>query len=642
MITNRYFKLGLVAMTACSLVSCMDDRYDLDDVDMTIGTSGDLTLPESSTGDILLSSFLDITEDGIVQVVDGEYFLVKDGTADVPSIDISPISINKPTLSDFNVNVDLDEILSSSGRMAAGVAGIPGLPSTTYTYTVTSEDNAYCEMSDGAIGDVPQDVIAIKEVNFMDDTRLTVQVETSFGEGYAFIDRVHLDGLSLMVPRGVHVKAAQLVHWTSNGQSETIEATDIDNADGIIKFGIAEHATMLGETHDLRLMLTFDKAVTGQEDFLFEDNQVYLKGRFEVGGIFRIESDEFNTDQLTEQQLAEIIASGSYDAVCPSHIIVHGSSAFNQNIAVASFAGTVKTKVDDIAPVEMGELPDFLNDPDVVLDLANPVFYVEVNNPMPAEARTGVTLVSQYTDGTAPISRESAEIVLPAKTKCVVCLAEKFDDLAIPEKYNGLPVVNAPIADMGALLAKLPETIDVEVSDIVLDFAQADPLSVPLTGKDVYDIALDYTVYTPLELGEGTKLIYQGVEEGIADDLEDVNKLNTKAIEIEAVAESNFPMSLTLSVDAQDADGISLVGKVVTVDDVMINAHKGPEELSYQDVKLTILPMEGHTIRELLENMDKFVYRAVAEGDGKLLDNAYLKLTKIKITLKGGVSYDAN
>ena len=78
------------------------------------------------------------------------------------------------------------------------------------------------------------------------------------------------------------------------------------------------------------------------------------------------------------------------------------------------------------------------------------------------------------------------------------------------------------------------------------------------------------------------------------------------------------------------------------MDDVMINAHKGPEELSYQDVKLTILPMEGHTIRELLENMDKFVYRAVAEGDGKLLDNAYLKLTKIKITLKGGVSYDAN
>lgn len=648
MTTNHYFKLGLVALTACSLAACMDDRYDLDDVDMTIGTSGDLTLPRSSTGDILLSNILDITEDGIVQAVDGEYFLVEKGDADVPGIDITPISINKPVLSDLAVHVDMDKSIFSPVR-TAGVADAnlnganrPDLPNFTYTYTIQPDDKAYYELPNTAIGTVPDDVVSLREVTFVDDTRLDVKVVASFERGHEFISRVHLDYITLRLPRGLHVKSASLSHWVMKDgqeQEELLPAIDIDNESGSIRLTAKDSHTLLGDGHDMHICLTFDKGVTGYEGLAFANHRISLQGKFEIGGTFRIESDEFEFDKFTPEQLGTVIASGSYDAVCPSCIDINGESSFARNIDVAAFSGQVQTTVTDIAPIELNDLPDFLDDPEVVLDLVNPVIYVEVNNPLPAEIRTGLALISKYVDGTPSVRRESGEIVLPANTKCVVRVAETFDGLAMPEKYQGLPVVDAPVADLGGLLTKLPEAIDVEISDITMDI---DAMSVPLVGRDRYNVTIDYMIYTPLEFGEGTRLIYQGAEEGLSEDLEDVNKLNTKAIEIAAVAETNFPLDLKLSVDAQDTKGNSLVGSIVTVDDVVINAHKGPENVSYQDIRLVVSPMEGHTMRELLENMDRFVYRAVAEGDGKLLENAYLKLTDIRITLKGGVSYDAN
>lgn len=649
MTNHYYFKLGLVALTACSFVACMDDRYDLDDVDMTIGTSGDLTLPQSSIGDILLSSILDVTDDGIVQGVDGEYFLVEKGDADVPSIDINPIAISRPVLSDMDTHVDVDQNIFASARttvVAKNVidgAGFPDLPNFTYTYTIKPEDNAYYELPDNAIGTVPKDIVSLEEVTFVDDTWLDVKMVASFEKGYEFVNRVHLDDIILTIPRGLHVKAASLGHWIMNddglAQEDVIPAIDIDNENGSIKLTAKGRSTLLGDGHDMHIRLMFEKAVTGLDGIVFANHKILLKGKFEIDGTFRIESDEFDLDKLTPEQLNTVVANGSYDAICPHYIDISGASSFANNIGVTSFSGKVQTSVTDIAPIKLTELPDFLNDPEVVLDLINPVVYVEVDNPLPADVKTGLALVSNYADGTLPVRRESGEIVLPANTRCVVRVAESFESLAMPEKYHGLPVVDAPVADLGGLLTRLPETINVEVRDIIMDI---NAMSVPVTGSDKYKVTLDYMIYTPLEFGEGTKLIYQGVEEGLSEDLEDVNKLNTKAIEITAIAETNFPLDLKLSVDAQDINGNSLVGNVVTVDDVMINAHKGPEKVSRQDIRLAINPMEGHTMRELLENMDKFVYRAVAEGDGRLLENAYLKLTDIRITLKGGVSYDAN
>lgn len=78
--------------------------------------------------------------------------------------------------------------------------------------------------------------------------------------------------------------------------------------------------------------------------------------------------------------------------------------------------------------------------------------------------------------------------------------------------------------------------------------------------------------------------------------------------------------------------------------DIVIEAHKGPDATSSQPISIEIIPLQGHTIGEMLGRLDKFHYRAVAEADGEgtLKEDASIKLEDIKITLVGGISYDAN
>ncbi len=649
--TNHYLKLGIVVLAACLLGACIDDKYDLDNVDMTIGTSGDLVLPESSMGDILLSNLLDVTDDGIVQVVDGEYFLVETGSANVPDIKITPVKIAKPELSSLNAHISIDQVLPGSARRAIGAWNVTvddivaNIPDATYTYSIQPEDKAYYELPGTATGMVPNEIVSLDEVTFVDDTRLDLNMKIVFGGITEFITRAHLDDITLRFPLGLHVKEAYFSHSTKkdNGSivEETTPAINIDNENGTIKLTEKDANTMLGENYNICLSLVLDKAVTGKGGFTFANHTVSMKGQFGIDGTFRIETSEFDLSKLTQEQVDQVIATRSYEKILPTGLDVDGKASFSKDIQVASFSGKVITKVGDIAPISLNDLPDFLNDPEVTLDLENPVFYVKVSNPLPAELKTKLTLVSEYLDASANVRRESDEIVLPANTKCVVCIAEPehIGALVVPEKYSGLDKVYAPVNDLAGLLSKLPEAISVDIDDITADITA---MSVPVADEDKYVVTVDYMVYTPLELGEGTKLVYTGVEENLSKDLEDVNKLDTKAIEIEAVSESNFPMNLKLTVDPQDKNGKSLVDDIVTVDDIIVNAHKGTEALSYQDIRLTIKPTTGHTIRHLLEKLDKFEYRAEATGDGRLLDNAHLKLTKIKITLKGGVTYDAN
>ena len=320
-----------------------------------------------------------------------------------------------------------------------------------------------------------------------------------------------------------------------------------------------------------------------------------------------------------------------------------GGASFNKDIVVKSFAGKIISNVGDVAPIKLDNMPDFINDSETCLDLANPAFFVEVNNTLPADASTSVTLTSKYLDGTASVSKSTGIFVLPANKHVVFCLANNPEQAVIPEQFTSLERINITIENLSELLLKVPDEIRVDISDVTME---TDNMPIPIDVPKEYSIGVNYKVYTPLEFGPSFKLVYQGTEEGIAEDLEDINKMDTKAVRIDANVVTDFPLDLTLSVDALSRDNVSLKGKIIDVDDVHVYAHKeGAEPTSTQPVSLTILPKKGHTIRELLEQMDKLHYRAVAEAkgtEGKLMENASIKLTDIKITLLGGVSYDAN
>lgn len=652
---NRILYLALWAVVSCMFVSCMDDKYDLDDVDLTLGTSSDLTLPSSSTGEILLKNIMDLEEDGVVQSVDGEYYLVEDGNADVPSVTIDPISIQRPVLNEIRTDIEVDK--KTSGARTANAAGgrfiqiVPGveIKSQTYRYPIKDDDKPHYDINESS-GLIAKEVVSLESVRFVDNTTLDATIKIVFDKEHEFINKVHLDELTLSIPKGLHVAHAEFVHWTDINatERETVPAVDIDNNNGVIYLTDTDESTIVDENHVIDIFITFDRAVVGNEGFTFKDNKVLLEGQFEIGGTFCLETTDFNLDELTDEQKQAVIRDGNFDAIRPEHITFTGNAEFNNDILVNSFAGVVKTEVGDIAPIELNDMPDFLNEPDVCLDLQNPAFFVKVKNTMPSDAKTSIVLRSVYEDGTETVEIRTQELNIPKEKEVVFCLACDPDNAVVPKAakageidYTQYEKIGVKVEDLGKLLWKLPKEIQVEVADVTID---TDNMPTPTAAPETYDFGVDYKVYTPLEFADEFKLVYQGTEEGIGEDLTDVDKLDTKAMRIDATAITNFPLNLTLSVDALDRDNKSLKRDVIDVDEIVISAHKGEEGYSEQPITLTISPKEGHSISELLQRLDKFQYRAVAEADGygKLKEDSYLKLANIKITLVGGVSYDAN
>lgn len=645
--TNRLFKFCAFVLATCFFTSCIDEKYDLDNVDMTIGTSGNLTLPTSSTGEIVLKNLMDLKEDGVVQIINGEYFIVENGSANIPSIDITSIVINKPELSPIVANIHIDAPLpsrsTSVARAGISIGGIelPDLPNFTYTYSITDKDKAYYELDNAVSSTVPKEVVELTSVSFADNTTLDAKVQISFDSEIKFVKKVHLDNLTLQIPVGLSVSSAEFAHWTFKGGKEVlevVEAKSIDNTKGIIVLTETDENTIIDEDHEIHIRITFDKAITGDAGFTFVDGHVSLSGLFKIGGTFRLESNDFNLEALTMEQALRVYQTGNYDAICPTTLDFNGTASFENNIEVTGFAGKVQADAGNIAPIKLNDLPDFLNDPAVVLDLANPALFVEVDYPLPSDAQTSITLTGVYTDGTAPVVKGTGMVTIPANGHVVFCIAGKPEEVtAIPQEYASLTVIPVTVEGLNELFKKLPDEIKVEVEDITME---TENMPIPAN----YGVKVNYNVYTPLTFGEEFVLVYQGTEEGLGDDLEDLDKLDTKAVRIDATVVTNFPLSLTLSVDALDRYNNSMNGSVVDVSDIVIEAHKGPDATSSQPISIEIIPLQGHTIGEMLGRLDKFHYRAVAEADGEgtLKEDASIKLEDIKITLVGGISYDAN
>lgn len=643
---KRIFRIWLPLLLSGIFISCIDDKYDLDNIDMTIGTSGDeLKLPTSSTGEIILKNIME--EGGIVQVVDGEYFLIEKGEADVPKITIEPISIKKPVLEGFNTTVNFDELVKnqSSKIKRRSIPGFDQIPSDSYRYTIKNGQASLKLTENISSGKITEDVVSIKAVRFADEIIIDTKIEIYFDSEHTFIDKVHLEGLKVTLPRGLDITEAKYIHCTEKeGERaqhvEKLSKGIIEEAkkSGILSLTDENDNTIIGKDHEIHVRIAFDGASIGNENsFQFVENEVKLNGSFKIDGTIRLETNDFNLEKLTEKQLENIITSGSFEAIRPDFIKFNGTAEFNKDIVIKSFAGEIE--VGEISPIVLDNMPDFLNDPEVCLDLKNPAFFVVVKNEIPAKAKTKITLMSVYKDETSPVRKE-AELEIPASDDVLFCLATDPEKAITPmdEDYTNLRRIDVRIDDLGELLRKLPKEINVDLAEM-----KVDNMPIPTGTAEDYNVDVKYKIYTPLEYGNKTKLVYQGTEEGLSEDLADVNTLDTKEVRIDAKAVTNFPMDLTLSVDALDRNNVSMKGKIIEVDDIKINAHNG-KDFSVQPISLTIKPMKGHTISEMLQRLDKFHYRAVAEavGEGKLMENVSIKLTDINITLKGGISYDAN
>ena len=624
---NFFFGIGCLALASCLLSACVDDKYDVNDMDMTIGSTSDLALPSLSTDSILLKNIMDLGEDDIIKVKDGEFRLVTSGQANMTETEVNEITISKPNIEAVHTNVQLN----TNGNPARYRA-VAGVPDETFAYTITEQNKAFFEVNETS-NVISEDLVDVDAVAFKEGIVLKSTLNLTFSNGGDFIKKIHLQNLSLSTPRDLSFEKAELT-YTQNGQSRT---NQVSISDGLVSIS-GENDVVVDAGKPVYLALTLDMAEVNGNGISFVNKKIEINSLFKFNGTFAIKSEEF--ENLSAAQLQQIQDNG-IASVIPQEVAFDIVSAFSDNISVVRVDAIAQKAVSEPEPIVLDNMPNFLKDESVKIVLNNPPFIIEWNNPFPAgsvvnpdAAAVKNNLTIESVKGDEVIARKLATLSGIPSGKSILVLADAPATAEVPARYASYNRINVVVENLNELLMTIPDKICINFAPVTIALKDLVP------GQ--YNTQVDYCVDTPLEFLGGSKLIYEDVED-VEDDMDDASDFDAKAIEIQANVVTNLPMDLTLSVDALDRNGRSLKGGVIDVNDVVVGAHKGDiSETTTQAVVINITPREGHSIRELLQNMAKFVYRAEFEGEGKLYENASIKLTNVKATIKGGIVYDAN
>lgn len=646
------YLLGLLT-SVFALQSCIDSAYDLDDIDKTIGNKIDLTLPASSTGDIQLKSLMDLKEDGVVQFIKGPngnsiFAVIQDGEAKIDSISIDTINLN-PNLGEINTMVNLAELGNASAapkrkvKIKVPLQSLFGgdieldLPEATYSYPIKDSTAYYCidENDPNARKKIEsKDIVSIKKVTFEENTTLSLKMNI---EGFPnWLPYVTLENLTLQCPPDMIIKQC------------TFAGREITPIDG--KYPLTNKSNShVSFSEPIELKLELGGVQTGDNfNFNSENQEVSISGLFEVTGTFRISTEDIDTDALyeyfntiSEEQVTEVYQTMSILPILPNQLTFKGIADLGDGITLKEFYGELQHEVGEISPIQLNDLPDFLSDDDVVLDLDNPIILLKASQELPTSVSTSVTLTAN--NGAAPVIVNPLTIRGNGETNYFYIADKEVTNTDIlPEEYRKAEHIQ-PSGSISGLIQKIPEEIKVDIAPITLD-ASTEGINL----LQDYNVDVAYQVYAPLTLGPNFQLVYRDTEKGWSEDLEDFEDINVSEITLTAQVESNLPAEATLSVKPIDASE-ELITDQMEIKDIIIAAN------TTSRITINLKAKGKYTLNDIItgrngaRKLDGVKYEArinsvTKEGEDPLSlpEDAYIKLKDIRVSIKGDVTYDAN
>ena len=657
----KHLPQSLAVLSCLALTGCMDKSYDLNDIDKTFGTNAVLTLPTSSTSGIYLKNFLDLKEGDVVKYVyepvSGDSILCvrQDGKANIKDVHIEEIRIKKPDINDIDKKIQQNTDIAAAARTAANdrrsgmrrvSVNLPGGASVEindeeFHYTIQPGDNVSFNINEAKTGNINHDIVTLTHVNIED---ATVTINMTISGFPKWLEYVYLNDLSLTVSDDPDISLCLFNGELRDFEGRTIALTDESNKRIPLSNGGA----------DIKLELMLDGLQVG-ENFTFKDHEVCLNANFKVDGTFSVSTKDIDPDKLnswiannaTEEVVNEIKTNHSLKGVMPSDINLKGAAAFDKDIVVTSVSGTMSHDVGDVEPIKLDDMPDFLNDDEVVLDLENPVLMILATSEIPASAATSMTLHSSTADKdvvTKPFTLNETE----KGDTAYFYLADSPNTL-LPIDYWGTALYSecTPIqyepnsGTLAGLIRKIPEQVEVSINPVTME--EVEDLDIT---RD-YHVSVDYDIYVPFTLGPDFKLMYRGNPElGWAQDAEDLKKIDADSIVVKANVVSNMPAKLKLSVKPIDVDGNDIPRDILDVSDVVVDAD------CTTPITITIKPVKPYSMNDVLagnngaKQLDGITYEArIVEPAGEqptMRKDVMIQVTDIKVTINGKITYDAN
>ena len=562
--------------------SCIDNSYDLNkDIDMTVNVGGEhLAIPVGYTEQITLDKIIELDEGDDLQLVNGEYHLLKSDKIDETNTSVKMVTVNASSNPINSIKVINDRTYPQ--------------PEDVTVENIESEGSVNTE----AHG-IDEAVIEIGSLTANTPAKLTLSFEINKTSSISYSD-VTIDKMTITFPDFIKFEEGQS---GLNGQVLTIS-----------------NKTLSSSTYTKDLYIS--KYVFGEK---YGDGN---KVKEENGDrIIKIENQKITVK--TDVTVHQARGTGSL-SITPTAILAA--------MTVSEVNGTIKPDMD-VKPteVELTNLPDFLQDEEVKLDITNPVFSFKANNPLNEEIEMD-GIMTGYKNGkvTKTVKIGSGNGGVPIKLKPS---GNKQQTISIVRNEKTVVETGATkviVPNLNDIIETIPDRISVELKPAV----KTDDYYTVNLGQD-YVLNSEYNIDIPLSFGSGLKIVYEETIDDFDLDLEDVDI--KKAI-ISITADNTIPLKMEIkneNVSALDVNGNKITDINVTVEGTITESKDG-KSIATSQLNINLVSTKEGAISKL----DGLFFKVTAvpgqATDVQLLSSQWMQLKDMKLKIPNGIKVDLN
>lgn len=450
---NKHCKFALATAGALStmlFVGCTDDSYDLDNIDTTMQFEiNDLTLP-LNLAPIQFDDMVDLTDEECIDVVDGEYVLVKKGTFESEEINIR--NIHSDAIDDGN-----DDYNQHIASVVPGIA-VPFLPyDYRFSYSYNNVDKYIKKIVSGKV-----------------DLTLSIHFDTRYDDGRPFV--CEFNDLVLSLPKGFYgtVSDGQVIGPDSSNEVSISSATTDANGQMTISY----HVT------------SFDFAQTGAtlNGQLFNlSTSMGIKA-----GTFRAVDGNGNAGSIALDFTISELDVRTFTG-CVYYMV---ENLDPEDLMLNNLPDVLTDEKSDIR----------LKNPQLYVKLANPLADYDV------EASTGITITQIRPEGSDIITAQLVKPleISAQQGQQNFCLSPiepgKFIADFEGSKWNEMTNLGNIVSGKG-----LPEGLKINFIDPQMN--ETDVTDFRL-GQNLGTVHGDYTFFAPLDLSNGSHIYYEDEASG--------------------------------------------------------------------------------------------------------------------------------
>lgn len=577
---------------------CTDSDFDLSNIDQTIGIGGDgLQLPTNSTENIVLDDLLDLNNSDFISIAEnGDYMFSKQSDDVKPSHPSIDEVLVKEAKVNNNFKIEIPESsLMQTRRKSAGHTKL------SKTASVEGEASEFKYR-----GNVPYEIRDLISAKTASDINIDVNVTAE---------------LKKVIPTFKTMTVTIPSYLKLNIGKCSPSQPEYDAEKGIITF----HNISSSAKINIKANISSLDFSTPPPTVVFTPGVLGADGSIDFDGavLLGITFDEVNKEGNSLQNLY-MSAKMTMGAIR----VTEATGKFKPNL-----------DLEDLGNVNINNVPDFLTDYDVTVNLYNPVIELTATSDIDVAGVATATLIAEDERGNemAKVEIRGLNIKPNGTTRLCICKHKEGID---ETKYDQVKLVS----NLSDIVKKIPHRINCK-AEVDADTYRKGTVKL---GKK-YTIDADVHMSAPLAFDEGAQIVYTDTIDGWNEDIDKFSFAEGAYIEMTTEVENKMPAYLNVSAFAIDVNGKEIPQHRIRVD--VSNSVKASEDGEKAVVTPVTIKLRENE-KGALKTVDGIVFRVTAaagEKDaqtivGKTI-NAYkhtLTARNIKVRLVGKIIADFN